>query len=89
MRVHPRTLDILEAEGLAPALNAVGDVLRGEGLSKYPPRNWKRVARDEHLTKCNRHIVTPGIDHGGSERPHTANAVARLLMVLQLELENG
>ena len=88
-KVEPRNLDIIEAEGLGPALNAVGAVLRGEGLEKYGPKNWKRVGAQEHLIKCYGHITQSGIDVGGSEQPHTANAVARLLMVLQLELENG
>lgn len=86
MKLEPRALDIIEAEGLAPALNAIGAVLYGEGKGKYPLKNWKRVDYNEHQSKCMGHISTPGID-AGSGQPHTANGAARLLFLLQMELE--
>ena len=88
-KIEPRALDILESEGLAWAVNSAAAVLRGEGLAKYGPHKWREKTLQAHYSKGIGHAMKEGLDHGGSEQPHTANGIARFLMVLQLELESG
>lgn len=85
-RVHPRTIDIIEEEGLARALNCVGRVLAGTGRGKHGIRKWARFRSREHERKAIRHLCTEGLDEGGSNEPHAANGVARALFLLALIL---
>lgn len=83
-KIHPRTLDILEEEGLAPAVNTVGDVLRTLGRSKNGFRGWVAKRSRYHERKAIRHLSTEGLDDepGGSGLPHAAHGAARALMLL-------
>lgn len=85
-KIEPRALDILEEEGLGAAINSVCRVLRGEGLTKHGTRRWSSKRYREHFRKAIRHLSTEGADDGSGE-PHTANGVARSLMMLALELK--
>lgn len=85
-RIHPRTINILESEGLARAMNCVGRVLDGEGLHKHGSRRWSAKRSREHERKAIKHLCTEGIDENGSGEPHAANGAARALMLLALIL---
>lgn len=80
-------MNILEAEGLAPALNSIGRVLAGDGLDKHGACKWRTKGLEHHLKKALGHIESEGVDEGGSEELHTANAAARIIMALAKELE--
>ena len=84
-RINGRTIRILESEGLAQALNLACEVLDGHGVQKHGTRRWSGVKYLQHLRKGVRHAMAVG-DDKESKLPHTAHAVVRMLMLLQLEL---
>ena len=61
-KISPDAILILELEGLAPAVNEVGALLRGHGLSKHGHRRWKKLSKKKLRKKGVRHLKHQGID---------------------------
>lgn len=80
-RVTGRTIDILEKEGLADAINEIAVVLDGHGLEKHGQRRWMGLEYEELSRKLEGHLARPGFDHD-SGCLHMAHAGSRLLMML-------
>lgn len=84
-RITGATIDILEREGLAPALNEAANVMNGHGLDKHGFKQWTFQSLETQEEKCIRHI-----SHGGTDEESgllsSAHAIVRALFKCAKEL---
>lgn len=76
---------VFERENLADAVRSVAAVLE-VGRGKHGVVGWRDRGVEVHAVKVFGHMHQLGCDEE-SGQPHTAHAVTRLLMILQLEIE--
>jgi hypothetical protein len=80
------TIEALEREGLADAVNALGRVLNGDGAAKHGVQGWRDRSREHHRKKAHAHLDSDGLDDDSGE-PGAAHAALRALMMAQEELD--
>lgn len=86
--LRPDLVATFEREGLLGALESVAEVLDGHGLEKHGVQRWRQLSWLQLAEKFERHRGSVGREKE-SGHLHGAHAVTRLLMLLQLEIENG
>jgi hypothetical protein len=84
-RITGATIEILEREGLAAALNEAAKVMAGHGNDKHGFKRWTFQDIETHREKCVRHISQGGKD-AESGLLSSAHGVVRALFKAAMEL---